>query len=201
MRLDGRHEPKWTFHAGEQATMKTHIPPATWGGFTLPDALNSEPWSALLDFGCGTGLWREVLRGGRYVGVDQNPAMIEGAKARWAGDDAEFLLCPDIVDGSRMPFADGEFDVAITIAVMQHNEDGDDKSAVLREIRRVLRTGGRYMCFENTHDREWNPWPGPGQEVEDGFSHTLEGWVSTIEPFGFICERKERPGFYVFRAI
>lgn len=48
-------------------------------------------------------------------------------------------------DGRKMPFADGDFDVAVTQAVWPSVED---KAAMVGEIHRVLRPGGRLAIFE-----------------------------------------------------
>ena len=158
----------------------------------LRPGLEAEPWESVLDFGCGTGLWRNLFRSGRYVGLDQNEAMVAGARQRWEGDNAEFVHCPGIADGDRTPFEDGAFDVVFMAAVLQHNS-ATDKAALLKEIRRILRPGGRLLMFENTFG-DFNP------GSEDGFSYTQEGWRNVIEPHGFACVRQERD-FHIFRAV
>jgi predicted O-methyltransferase YrrM len=57
-------------------------------------------------------------------------------------------------EGCDMPFADGTFDLALTQAVWPSIAD---KPAVLREIHRVLRRGGRLAIFEAVTG------PGPGE--------------------------------------
>jgi SAM-dependent methyltransferase len=46
------------------------------------------------------------------------------------------------VDGVRLPFPDGSFDLAISFDVFEHIRDTDGH---LREVRRVLVPGGRYL--------------------------------------------------------
>ena len=80
----------------------------------------------LLDVGCGpnqlVGLY------GRGAGVDV---------FRWPNVD---VLC----DTQRLPFPDATFDTAALMAVLNHIER-PDRDAVLGEVRRVLRPGGRLL--------------------------------------------------------
>ena len=93
--------------------------------------------AALLDFGCGNGLYRLVLAhnaptaGWRYVGADVNHEVVEWCRAEHAG--ARFEA---VGEGERLPFGDGEFDVALASGVLQCV---DDFGAALAELRRVVR--------------------------------------------------------------
>jgi demethylmenaquinone methyltransferase / 2-methoxy-6-polyprenyl-1,4-benzoquinol methylase len=96
-----------------------------------------------LDACTGTGdLAVALLAGGakEVVGTDFAPQMIERAKAK-AGDRIRFL----VADTTRLPFRDGEFDVATVGFGVRNLEDLDGG---LRELRRVLRLGGRLAVLE-----------------------------------------------------
>lgn len=202
---NARDEHVWTVHAAQQMEMASYIPEESWPRQPFFVLLLKEPWKNVLDFGCGTGLWRGYFKvvnpEATYVGLDQNPAMIAGARARWKDDDAQWVLCPNIVDGEKIPFDDGFFDIVFTSAVLQHNNDGPDKDAVLSEIRRVLRLGGRYICFENTYGT-WNGQAPNDNDpsLTDGFSHTQAGWQQI-----FVTHRLQRISQYrdlhEFRAV
>lgn len=103
-----------------------------------------EPGEIVLDLGSGGGLdvilsARRVAPGGRAYGVDFLDEMIEIAErnAAEAGvDNVEFLqgMIEDV------PLPDGSVDVVISNCVVNL---APDKSAVYREVARVLKPGGR----------------------------------------------------------
>lgn len=96
------------------------------------------PGAEVLEIGCGTGalLNHLVQRGYRAVGVDRSEQLIAESR-RWFGD-----LPVRTVEGTRLPFEDASFDVAMSFDVFEHIPDSD---AHLREVRRVLRPGGSYL--------------------------------------------------------
>jgi len=100
----------------------------------------------LLDVGCGTGeLMRALPRDSglaRVVGLDPDPDMIAqaDAKLRAAGVAAELARGW----AQELPFPDRSFDVVVS-SLMFHHLDGATKRAALREWRRVLTPGGRYL--------------------------------------------------------
>lgn len=98
------------------------------------------PGARLLDIGCGTGANAAVLRGpGRtVVGIDAaRPSL---ALARSLGCHDAWLAG----DATRLPFADGSFDVVVALDVLEHL---DDDAAGAREMHRVLRPGGSAIVF------------------------------------------------------
>jgi demethylmenaquinone methyltransferase / 2-methoxy-6-polyprenyl-1,4-benzoquinol methylase len=105
------------------------------------------PGDRVLDACCGTGdLALADLRAGgaRVTGLDFSEQMLERARAKsseidWVQGDALAL-----------PFADGSFDAA-TVGFGVRNLD--DLESGLRELRRVLRPGGRVGILEITRPR------------------------------------------------
>ena len=87
----------------------------------------------LLEVGCGTGLFLEVLHqsGFDVTGLDVSPAMLEEARAR-LGDRADL----HVGDAGHLPFADNEFDYAVLFTVL---EFCDDPGQAIREAARVAR--------------------------------------------------------------
>jgi demethylmenaquinone methyltransferase/2-methoxy-6-polyprenyl-1,4-benzoquinol methylase len=102
------------------------------------------PGHTALDLCTGTGkLAHELLPlvrpGGRVIGIDFSPGMLELARAR--EPDVEFRQG----DVSRLTEADASVD-AVTIGFGLRNLVNRD--AALREMRRVLRPGGRLVVLE-----------------------------------------------------
>ncbi len=102
------------------------------------------PGDRVLDAACGTGdLALADLRAGAaaVVGLDFSEAML--ARARRKGAELEWVAG----DMLKMPFADASFDAA-TVGFGIRNVA--DLELGLRELRRVLRRGGRLAILEIT---------------------------------------------------
>ncbi len=79
--------------------------------------------ASVLDVGCGEGVlthqWAQQLGERRIVGIDLDDAKL---KAEWATrqrPNLEYLTMP----AEQLPFADGEFDLAAAIEVLEHVPD------------------------------------------------------------------------------
>lgn len=134
----------------------------------------------LLDIGCGVGLLLRAaeLRGALVAGVDAAVELLE--IARWGLPDADLRLGRLGDEGDALPFDNGRFDVVTAGAAVHH---GADRSAVLAELVRVVRPGGRVAvggwvrpagCWAATFAGHLcrlsllNPVAGPGDGL-DGF--------------------------------
>jgi demethylmenaquinone methyltransferase/2-methoxy-6-polyprenyl-1,4-benzoquinol methylase len=104
------------------------------------------PGDRVLDACCGTGDLAVAarLRGADVVGLDFSEAMLD--RARGKRGDVEWVRG----DVLALPFDDGSFDAA-TVGFGVRNVD--DLGAGLRELRRVLRPGGRLGILEITQPR------------------------------------------------
>jgi demethylmenaquinone methyltransferase/2-methoxy-6-polyprenyl-1,4-benzoquinol methylase len=100
----------------------------------------------VLDACCGTGdlAIAARARGANVVGLDFSEAMLERAGAK--STEIEWVRG----DVLALPFDDASFD-AVTVAFGVRNVD--DLDAGLRELRRVLRPGGRLGILEITRPR------------------------------------------------
>jgi SAM-dependent methyltransferase len=100
---------------------------------------------AILDVGCGNGLYLGALRGRRHrglmCGADLSPGMLRSARPL-AG--AAPLL---VVDAQALPFADNSFDVGLMMHMLYHVPD---RSVAIAELRRVLRPGGVGLVATNS---------------------------------------------------
>lgn len=102
----------------------------------------------ILDLGCGTGtaevrLSRLQLTQVSLVAVDLIPERVQQARAAARSHNIRASFAA--ADGSALPFADGVFDSAFCVAVLQHVPD---VGAAVRELVRVTRSGGRVVAVE-----------------------------------------------------
>lgn len=103
------------------------------------------------DLGCGTGQMLERLapRVARAIGVDNTPAMIRAARKR-----VECFDHVEIREGEleALPLEDGSVDAALMVLSLSYVAE---PLVCLREMRRVLRSGGRAVIVDVLrHDQE-----------------------------------------------
>lgn len=104
----------------------------------LAQAVHDRPAAAMLDCGCGTGHNLALLRRyGRAAGIDLTWTGL--VHARETGERAIAQA-----SATRLPFADGAFDVVTSFDVIYALQDADE-TAALREMFRVLRPGGHLV--------------------------------------------------------
>ena len=79
--------------------------------------------SSLLDVGCGEGVlvhrWAEALPGARVVGIDLEEESIQAGWSERQAPNLEYR----VMEAENLPFADGEFDMASAIEVLEHVPD------------------------------------------------------------------------------
>jgi SAM-dependent methyltransferase len=108
------------------------------------------PGERVLDVGCGTGTLaiaakRCVGPTGAVKGIDASPGMIAraGGKAAKAGVEVVFKQAV----AESLPFPDAEFDVVLNTLMLHHLPPSARRECV-REMRRVLKPGGRLLAVD-----------------------------------------------------
>jgi len=133
---------------------------------SLVGASELRPGERVLDVACGTGVVaryaaRHVAPGGKVTGLDPNPAMLSVARAvAPPGPTLVWIRAP----AEAMPFRDGVFEVTVCGMGLQFFSD---RTAGLREIRRVLGHGGRLLASL----------PGPKPLPLELMARTFERWI------------------------
>jgi ubiquinone/menaquinone biosynthesis C-methylase UbiE len=101
---------------------------------TLAELFAQAAAESVLDVGCGEGVlthrWACELGERRIVGIDLDD---EKLKVEWAArqrPNLEYLTMP----AERMPFADGEFDMASAIEVLEHVPDPEHTVAEMARV-------------------------------------------------------------------
>lgn len=118
---------------------------------TIQTLLQSEAGKTYLDIGCGTGNYTSLFteRGYKFIGIDPSSYMLSEAKIRsqhieWREGAAESI-----------PAAEGEFDGAIAVLTLHH---WADLHLGFKELRRVVKPGGRIVVFTSTPDQMRGYW-------------------------------------------
>jgi ubiquinone/menaquinone biosynthesis C-methylase UbiE len=96
----------------------------------------------VLDVGCGAGaLAFAVSPGAReVVAIDSDAAMVEIARTH-----APSNVRVELGDGERLPFEDGEFDVAATLRTLHHTPH---PGRLVTELVRVTKPGGMLLVVD-----------------------------------------------------
>lgn len=107
-------------------------------GNYLLDWAQPEPALRVLEIGCGTGHWLSIFRdaGCAVTGVDPSPAMLSRAK-----EGAHEVL---LGTAEAVPLPNQSFDRIVCVNAFHHFPD---KVAALREAKRLLRTGGKFVTI------------------------------------------------------
>jgi ubiquinone/menaquinone biosynthesis C-methylase UbiE len=118
----------------------------------LLDVLRPQAGEQLLEVGPGAGYYslpvaRSLQPDGRLTLVDIDQAMLDATMHRLRTRGLAAVSQALRSDGASLPFEDGSFDGAFLVAVLGEIQD---RAAALRELRRVLRPGGRLVVGETT---------------------------------------------------
>lgn len=116
--------------------------------------LEKEPFTDLLDAGCGPGpmisLLAEKYPNRHYTGLDLTPVMIEQAKRKHL-PNATFV----VGDCENFPFEDNSFDAIICSNSFHHYPN---PQAFFDSVKRCLRPGGRLILRDVTCENKMVIW-------------------------------------------
>jgi SAM-dependent methyltransferase len=101
----------------------------------------------ILDAGCGSGRFMvELAKLGNVTGVELSDTSVSLARERQLGE---------VVAGSvlEMPFPENNFDLAVSLDVIEHL---DDDLAALRELRRTVTPGGALLVTVPAYQWLWS---------------------------------------------
>jgi demethylmenaquinone methyltransferase/2-methoxy-6-polyprenyl-1,4-benzoquinol methylase len=172
-----------------------------WRRITIDETVRAG--DRVLDACCGTGdlAIAARARGADVVGLDFSPRMLERARSK---EPAIEWVQGDML---ALPFEDASFDVA-TVGFGVRNVE--DLETGLRELRRVLRTGGRLGVLEITMPQGrlapfYRVWfdrvvPALGKVLPGGSAYTyLPASVRRFPPPGELAALLEGCGFGAVR--
>jgi ubiquinone/menaquinone biosynthesis C-methylase UbiE len=116
----------------------------------ISNFVGSRQWDSVLDVGCGDGnhlgiYLRNLTQSGTVVGIDRDVALLARAKSQYA-DAANLDLRVCSMD-ERLPFADGVFDLVMSVFAIYNAKDPE---ATLSEIHRTMRPGAHLVLVGST---------------------------------------------------
>lgn len=129
---------------------RARMPDQAYVNARVLNALVPMSGERILEVGCGSGtLCRlaapHVRPGGHVTGLDISSDMIAAAR-RYADEaDVTDVITFDVGLAEALPYGDASFDAAFAARLMLHVEQPD---AVLREMIRVVRPGGRVVLMD-----------------------------------------------------
>jgi SAM-dependent methyltransferase len=113
------------------------------------DQFRLSPHCRILEIGCGTGdLWRENLdripAGWEITLSDFSAGMVDQANRNLSGKSHPFQFL--MIDAQSIPLERGSYDAVIANHMLYHMPD---RKGTLAQIRRILKTGGRFYASTN----------------------------------------------------
>lgn len=146
-----------------------------------------QPGHRVLEVGVGTGINAALYpRGCAVTGIDLSSSMLEIARDRIARKGIRNVRLVEM-DAADLKFADETFDIVYApylISVVP------DPVSVVREMRRVCRTGGRIIVLN--HFRSPNPFLAHIERVISPFTVHI-GFKSDLDLPAFLAQAELRP--------
>jgi SAM-dependent methyltransferase len=116
---------------------------------SLDELLDRAAPRSLLDVGCGEGVlvqrWAQRLDGGRLVGIDLQEDSIQAGWAEHPAPNLEYR----VMEAGKLPFADGEFELASAIEVLEHLPDPQ------QTLSEMARCATRHLLISVPREPVW----------------------------------------------
>jgi ubiquinone/menaquinone biosynthesis C-methylase UbiE len=109
-----------------------------------------EAGERVLEIGSGTGTLLVMVKrlhpDARVTGLDPDPKALDRARRKATAASLPIQLDQGFADA--LPYANGSFDCVLSCFMFHHLRGVDEKRRSLRELRRVLRCGGRLVLLD-----------------------------------------------------
>jgi 2-polyprenyl-3-methyl-5-hydroxy-6-metoxy-1,4-benzoquinol methylase len=116
---------------------------------SLDELLDRAAPRSLLDVGCGEGVlvhrWAQRLGDGRLVGIDLEEDSIQAGWSKHQAPNLEYR----VMEARKLPFADGEFDLASAIEVLEHLPDPE------HTLSEMARCAARHLLVSVPREPLW----------------------------------------------
>ncbi len=116
---------------------------------TLDELFTQADPASILDVGCGEGVlvqqWAQRLGDRRVVGIDLEDPSIQAEWAKRRAPNLEYR----VMKAENLPFADGEFDMASAIEVLEHVPDP------AHTVAEMARVAGRWLLVSVPREPLW----------------------------------------------
>ncbi len=116
---------------------------------TLEELFRRAEPRSLLDVGCGEGVlthrWAQQLGERRVVGIDLEDPALEAEQAKRRAPNLEYR----VMKAENLPFADGEFDMASAIEVLEHVPDP------VHSVEEMARVARRWLLVSVPREPLW----------------------------------------------
>lgn len=145
----------------------------------------------ILDVGCGNGFISQLYPNFNIVGIDISDGMLAHNPQKWIKAPAEAI-----------PFPDNHFDYVVCRSLLHHLEEPEQG---LREMFRVLKPGGKWVCWDPNHNIVYETVRRIFQHT-DRFSHLHhsfndEDLFEMVECSGFNIKYKRYIGYLAYPII
>ena len=141
---------------------------------------------SVLDIGSGIGgpaRFLAATHGCRVTGVDLSESFVEAARYLTARTGQSDLVSFQVANALELSFADGTFDVVLLQHVAMNIAD---RASLYREIRRVLKSGGRFAMFDVVLNGGEPHYPVPwARTAQTSFLLTANATREVIDRAGF----------------